>query len=292
MSIKYQVSSIKYLRRTRVLFLVFCILCLNSLFAQQNRQLNREFRLDFEKDGGLLTVDSINISPTLSCFKPNIVVVTYWLKDKSKPLLYRKLKKESLFIVNDSADKFHLTIDPLFNFEFGKDLADTSGEKLYKNTRGFIVRGSIGEKFAFESSFYENQATYTKYIDSYIASTNKLFPQTANYQYDVVPGQGRAKKFKTNGYDFAMASGYVSYSPIKMFNIQLGHGKHFVGDGYRSLLLSDNAFNYPYARITTTYKNIQYTNLYTSFMNLTDGGVKTPAHTERLFQKKLEAFNS
>ncbi len=204
--------------------------------------------------------------------------------------VWRKVNTDNLFIIRDTADKFHLTIDPLFNFEAGMDVADTSGEKLYKNTRGFIVRGDIGEKFSFESSFYENQATYAKYIDSYIVGTNNLFPQPANYQYDVIPGQGRAKKFKTNGYDYAMASGYVSYSPIKMFNFQVGHGKHFVGDGYRSLLLSDNAFNYPYARITTTYKNIQYTNLYTSFMNLTAGGVTTPPHVERLFQKKIGSF--
>lgn len=197
---------------------------------------------------------------------------------------------ESLFIVNDSTDKFKLTIDPLFNFEFGKDLADTSGEKIYKNTRGFIARGSIGKKFAFESSFYENQGNFVKYIDKYIVSTDNLFPQTANYNYNVVPGQGRSKIFKTNGYDYAMASGYVSYSPNKIFNIQIGHGKHFVGDGYRSLLLSDNAFNYPYARITTHYKNIQYTNLYTSFMNLTNGGTTTPPHVERLFQKKVGSF--
>ncbi len=287
-----------------ILFILPTLLC-----AQQNLQLNREWGLNVEKFGMVLeggkdtsyTYETLGITevaygfkmteyPLLSSFKPYIVPITYQVKDKSKSLLYRKFKKESLLIVNDSADKFHLTIDPLFNFEFGKDLADTSGEKLYKNTRGFIVRGSIGEKFTFESSFYENQATYAKYIDSYIAGTNNLFPQTANYSYDVIPGQGRAKKFKKNGYDFGMASGYISYSPIKMFNIQVGHGKHFIGDGYRSLLLSDNAFNYPYARITTTYKNIQYTNLYTSFMNLTDAGATTPAHIERLFQKKIGSF--
>lgn len=59
-----------------------------------------------------------------------------------------------------------------------------------------------------------------------------------------------------------MASGYVSYSSNKHFNFQVGHGKHFVGDGYRSLLLSDNALNYPYARITSTFGKLQYTNLY------------------------------
>lgn len=209
----------------------------------------------------------------------------FWTK------VWKKINTESLIIVHDTADKFHLTIDPLFYFEGGKDMADSLGEKLYKNTRGFMVRGDIGRKFSFESSFYENQATYAQYIDNYIAGTSSLFPQKPSYPYNVVPGQGRAKKFKTNGYDFAMASGYVSYSPVKMINLQVGHGKHFVGDGYRSLLLSDNAFNYPYARITTTYKNIQYTNLYTSFMNLTAGGVNTPPGVpERLFQKKVGSF--
>ena len=275
------------------------------LSAQSNLPLNREWGLGFEKAGGtLIQFSRIDTSikepsvleqwtefkPVLSAFKPYIVPISYQEKDKSKSIFYRKLKRESLFIVNDTADKFYLTIDPLFNFEFGKDLGDSTGEKLYKNTRGFLVRGSVGKKIAFETSFYENQATYAQYIDDYIKSTNNLFPQSSNYSYDVIPGQGRAKKFKLNGYDYAMTSGYVSYSPVKMLNIQVGNGKHFVGDGYRSLLLSDNAFNYPYARITTTYKNIQYTNLYTSFMNLTDGGVKTPPYVERLFQKKVASF--
>jgi hypothetical protein len=265
------------------------------LIAQQNLPLNRVWTLDHEK---ILLQDSIALR---SCFKPYIAVPGYEQKDKTRSLVYRKVKKESLLIVNDTADKLYLTLDPLFNFEGGKDLADTAGENVYKNTRGFLVRGHIGEKFAFESSFYENQATYVNYIDQYIASTNRLFPQVANYNYNVVPGQGRAKEFetanalrkagfKTKGYDYAMASGYISYSPVKRLNIQVGHGKHFVGDGYRSLLLSDNAFNYPYARLTTNFKNIQYTNLYTSFMNLTNGGDKIPPGIERLFQKKIGSF--
>jgi hypothetical protein len=265
------------------------------LIAQQNLPLNREWTLDHEK---IVLQDSLALR---SCFKPYMITPGHEQKDKTRSLIYRKVKKESLVIVNDTADKFYLTLDPLFNFEGGKDFADTTGKSVYKNTRGFLVRGHIGKKFAFESSFYENQATYVNYIDRYIASTNNLFPQVANYNYNVIPGQGRAKEFetasvlrkagfKTKGYDYAMASGYISYSPFKRFNIQVGHGKHFVGDGYRSLLLSDNAFNYPYARLTTIFKNIQYTNLYTSFMNLTNGGDKIPPGIERLFQKKIGSF--
>ncbi len=277
------------------------------IFAQQNLQLNREWGLNFDKYNNYIPknksgkdtifiskgerVSEVIVEPTLSCFKPYMVTPTFSIKDKSKGnYLYRKLKKESFMIVNDTADKFHLNVDPILCVQLGKDFVPKRGQKLYTNTRGFIVRGAIGNKFAFESSFYENQSTFPNYIDTAIAKSNKLFPQTANYNYAVVPGQGRSKPFHNNGYDYAMASGYISYSPFKILNIQVGSGKHFVGDGYRSLLLSDNAFNYPFARITTTFKNIQYTNLYTSFMNLTDGGVKTPPHTERLFQKKVGSF--
>jgi hypothetical protein len=253
--------------------------------------LNREWSLPYKsskKNDSLRKSDSA--SQLNSQFHPNIKKPVHIQKDKSRNWFARKIKHENLIIVNDTSDKFYLSIDPLLNFEFGMDMADTSGEKLYKNTRGIILKGEIGEKLSFETSFYENQSTYPKYIDAYIASTDDLFPQTANYNYQVIPGQGRSKVFRKNGYDYAMASGYVSYSPNKIFNFQVGHGKHFVGEGYRSLLLSDNAFNYPYARITTKYKNIEYTNLYTSFMNLTDGGVKTPPHVERLFQKKTGSF--
>src|ERR1019366_8314824 len=271
----------------------YCIVCLlssvfllNNISAQSNFQLNREWSLSFEKDKNKIQSDSTEKKNTdYTCFKPYIVAPSHQIADKSKPLLNRKYRKESLFIVNDTADKFHLTIDPLFNFEAGIDAADTSEEKLYKNTRGFLVRGDIGKKFAFESSFYETQATFPQYIDNYIASTGSV-----NFGTAIVPGQGRPKLFRTNGYDYSMSSGYVSYSTSSFINIQLGHGKHFIGDGYRSLLLSDNSYNYPYARITTNYKNFQYTNLYTSFMNMTDGGVKTPPGIERLFQKKVGSF--
>lgn len=269
------------------------------MLAQQNLQLNREWGLKYEKEKNFIpgskTKDSLQKNKVeiadLSCFKPYMVSPEFSIKDKTQgSYIYRKFRKESFIIVNDTADKFQLTVDPLFNFQFGTDRADTTGEKLYTNTRGFLVKGAVGKKFAFESSFYENQSTFPRYMDNYIANTNNLFPQTTNYNYAVIPGQGRSKPFKSNGYDYAMASGYISYSPFKVLNVQLGNGKHFVGDGYRSLLLSDNTFNYPYARITTTFKNIQYTNLYTSFMNLTDGGVQTPPHTERLFQKKVGSF--
>lgn len=168
---------------------------------------------------------------------------------------------------------FRLYIDPLLNLSY---LAVDDSMPAYVNTRGVTARGDIG-KVSFETSFWENQALFPDYVDVFARN------------YLVIPGMGRWKRFKDDGYDYAMASGNISWGVCKYFNVQVGSGKHFIGDGVRSLLLSDNSFNYPYAKFTgwaLPNKNIQYTVMYASLMNLTDGGVTTPVGTERLFQKK------
>ena len=125
-----------------------------------------------------------------------------------------------------------ISIDPQLNVESGTD--HVSDSSVLTNTRGFRVAGNIGKDFSFLSSFRENQSTFIPYLHSYVNSTR------------VVPGQGLVKVFKVNAFDYAMAEGHISYSPSSHFNMIFGHGKNFIGDGYRSLLLSDNAFNYPY----------------------------------------------
>ena len=50
--------------------------------------------------------------------------------------------------------------------------------------------------------------------------------------------------------------------------MQFGTAKNFIGDGYRSLILSDNSFNYPFLKVNTTVGIFQYTNLYMQHMDL------------------------
>jgi hypothetical protein len=183
---------------------------------------------------------------------------------------------------SDSSDlPFRLYIDPLLNLQYMNVADDTSSSQFYINTRGVTARGDIGRKVSFETSFWENQAFFPRYIKNFAD------------QSLVVPGQGRWKTFKRTGYDFASATGYVSYSPFRFFNLQLGNGKFFVGDGYRSLLLSDNGFNFPFARFTGWIgkkQTIQYTSIYASLMNLQSIS-PIPVGTERLFQKKAASFH-
>ena len=192
-------------------------------------------------------------------------------------LLYRKVYLENLFIVHDTASKFYATIDPLFNFQGSMDLSD-SNKKYTQNTRGILIQGNVGSKFAFSTIFWENQASLPWYLQKFVE---------ANY---VVPGYGRPKSFGKNSYDYSMSEAYLSYAFSNHFAVQGGYGKNFIGDGYRSLLLSDNTFAYPYLRFTTTFWHLQYTNLYTVFMDPFSNRDVTVVNIEGLIQRKAGAF--
>jgi hypothetical protein len=86
----------------------------------------------------------------------------------------------------------------------------------------------------------------------------------------VVPGQGYANPVDW-GYRYQNVSFYAAKNAGKYFVMEAGFGKHFFGDGYRSLFLSDAAYSYPYFKITTTLWKIKYVNLWTNFKDISGG---------------------
>ena len=263
---------------------------------QQNLPLNREFNLVNQK-----VFNNIN-NNTHTAFQP--IIQSFIQKDSSisslsesergyyliniskstkKPnsffkWLYRTAFYENFAVVDTG--NFYLTVDPLLNLESGKDQKDSTNTSRYKNTRGIIIRGNVGNKLSFQSSFYENQAIFPSYMSDFVENR------------EVVPGQGRVKKFKDGGYDFASASANISYTPFSFLNVQLGTGKNFIGDGYRSILLSDQSFNYPYFKITTQFgKNnqFQYVTLDAQLSNLVRR--EEGSTGEALFQRKAMSIH-
>lgn len=164
-----------------------------------------------------------------------------------------KLLDEDLVYINQPDLK--LRANMLLGLNAGSDTY--LKESFWNNTRGYWLSGQIGKKVFFESAFYENQAKLLPYVSQY---TNSNL---------VVPGQGRFKMFKEGvGADWGFSSGAVGYKPSKFFTAFVGHGKNFLGDGYRSLLLSDNSFNYPYFKLETTVWNIKYVNLWAQLSHI------------------------
>ena len=186
---------------------------------------------------------------------------------RKHPWYWKKLLTESF--VDAKKEKFTLRVDPLLNFEYGKD---TIG-RLTMNSRGVAIYGDLSDKFSFTTGVLESQVFPEEYVSDYIKSRS------------VAPGQGRVKNFKKTGYDYSYSFGNISYSPSSHFNFQLGHGKQFLGDGYRSLLLSDVPSNYPYLRFTSTFKRFQYVNLWTAFQE-----VKPYDSRTLVYQRKHGSF--
>jgi hypothetical protein len=57
-------------------------------------------------------------------------------------------------------------------------------------------------------------------------------------------------------------SARLAFTPNKYFNFQTGIDKNFIGDGARSLFLSDYGKSYPFAQVRTKFWHVEYTMLY------------------------------
>jgi len=155
----------------------------------------------------------------------------------------------------------------LMNFDWGYETNENKSR--YINTRGFEAKGEIGKHFAFYTSFYENQGSFVNYLDSTIRITR------------VVPGQGMVRGFKNDAFDYAYSTGYIAVNAGKYFDFQLGYDNNFIGDGYRSMLLSDNAFNYPFLKITAKFWHINYMVLYSQMMDINQSWSKDLGYAKK-----------
>ncbi len=244
------------------LFLLFSL----GLHAQSGLiQLNEDFYNRIENSD---LKDGVN---TFTCLKPfvkndfkfEVDSVLYLQPRDAKiierlkhPVWWQILRTRSW--INYSKGSFRIEANPRLNFTKSTHAKDVF---LAQNTRGFDIKGSIGKELSFGTGFSENQAFFPDYYKSRIKNRNSI------------PGGGRKKVFKTGGYDFSEVYAYVSFSPAKFLNMQLGQGKQFIGDGYRSLVQSYNSGNMPYVKIATTFGKFRYSNIIQAFQNppISDG---------------------
>tara|TARA_R110002072_G_scaffold302889_1_gene489487 strand:+ start:7681 stop:9228 length:1548 start_codon:yes stop_codon:yes gene_type:complete len=175
-------------------------------------------------------------------------------------------------LIEISGKDFRLSINPVLDFSIGKNLSDTIARRLFQNTRGFHVEGDLFTNFSFSTTLFENQARFNLYESVYYSSIGELYPRPdSSYQTQnaVVPGGGRTKPFKGDAFDYSSAVGYFVYAPIKRIAVTVGNNMQFVGDGYRSLLLSDNSFNAPYFRVDwSIHPKFNFTYLRSRYINL------------------------
>jgi hypothetical protein len=183
--------------------------------------------------------------------------------DSKRPVLKKIYRKKSDFFHYQDED-LDLHISPVIYFQGGHESNSSVDKKINTtlNTRGLELRGMISKKIGFYSFMADNQALFPTYVRNYIDSNN------------AVPGEGFHKTFKKNGSDFLTARGYITFSLVKVIHVQFGHDKVFIGNGYRSLVLSDFSSNYTFLKLNTKVWKLNYMNLFAQ-MNAKQTGADT-----------------
>jgi hypothetical protein len=173
-------------------------------------------------------------------------------ENSKKPVLkYFYRKKADAYYLTDS-NAFEIHANPILHLYGGMD--SEKDEPLFINTRGVTIRGMIDKKVGFTSTLTENQMRVPDYVDERISEDG------------VIPGEGFWKRFGSNGYDFFNATGYFTFNATKHIALQFGHDRNFVGNGYRSMVLSDFSSPYLFLKVETQVWKFKYTNLFAQLM--------------------------
>jgi hypothetical protein len=169
-----------------------------------------------------------------------------WISEKSVGPFYKS--KGNLLEVNQP--DFYLSVNPAISQQQGVQ-TQMEDDRPFLNSKGVVARGLIANKIGFNFFLTDNQERGPLFQQAFIAG-NKA-----------VPGAGFYKTFKKTGVDYFDARGSVTWNVTKYINMQFGYDKNFIGNGYRSLLLSDFSSNYLFFKINTRIWKINYTNLFT-----------------------------
>ncbi len=198
------------------------------------------------------------------------------LKKKASDWFTKKLWNESL--VEIQGDGYWFTLNPILDIQ-GGSATGNKNVKTFINTRGINFRGGLGSNINFTTTVFESQGRFANYFNRYARS---IQPDGGNPA--IIPGMGIAKAYKADAFDFPLAEANLTFTANQFFDLQLGYGRNFIGDGYRSLLESDGASPYPYFKINTKFWKIKYTNTYTWLKD-----VRPEVILEKTYAKKFVA---
>lgn len=171
----------------------------------------------------------------------------------SRHPLWNTFYKDKANLYKVDVPDFFLSVNPLLRLQAGT--GNTDDKMDYINTRGAEIRGLIAGKVGFYARVTENQ------------ERPPFFLQEQINRNSAVPGIGYYKNLDHGGYDYLDAAGYITFNVAKYIDVQFGYDNNFLGSGYRSLFLSNNAPNYLFLKLNTHIWKLNYTNIFAELVS-------------------------
>ena len=197
-------------------------------------------------DLNLSAVDEYNLQSLL--MNNSEWVTTSKESFKSAKPIFKSFYKTQANLIEVNTPDFFLAVNPVLHFQ--QAIEPGYDEGIFLNTRGVKVRGLIGKKIGFASLITDNQERGPQFFQQ----------QTRTLR--AVPGYGFFKPFKTNAVDYFDARGYFTFNAAKFIDFQFGYDKNFIGNGYRSLFLSDWGNSNLFFKVNTRIWKLNYQNLF------------------------------
>jgi hypothetical protein len=168
---------------------------------------------------------------------------------KSKKTVLKSFYTSPANLYEVHVKDFDLVMNPVIQYTLSKE--SDNDQDLFLNTRGLTVRGRIADKIGFAAYITDNQERDPLYVQQFISARK------------AVPGAGFYKPFKAaGGVDYFDARGYFTFNAAKYIDITFGYDKNFIGNGQRSLFLSDFSNNTLFLKLNTRIWKLNYQNLF------------------------------
>ncbi len=195
---------------------------------------------------GLSAIDRYNIDHAIS-------VSAEWATtddaiNSKYPWFKTFYKKQPDFLRVDNED-FFFSANPVLTAQVISE-NNNPNNPLFISNRGLEARGLIAKRLGFYTFFTDNQEDPPSFVANWIEE-RKAVPGADFYTH------------RTRKYDYLLARGYLDFAVIKdHINVTFGYDKQFIGDGMRSMFLSDFSAAAPFLRLNTKIWKFNYQNLY------------------------------
>ncbi len=229
-----------YIIRGKGYFFIFVLLLLSTISINaQNIRLHNDTQILKERSVSSDPTFHLTIKP----YTPDDLLKSDSLKDVivSSKIVDHLLNND---LISYKDKNFKFKANPIIDSRVFYDVNESS---LYSGFKaGLNIKTFFKNKLYFTSDIFISRTDFPSFQSKYADSLGIIS------HYGILISQ------TNNNYLFSSLTGELTYKASEHFYFHLGRGKNFLGNGHRSLFLSDNSNAYPYVKATANIWRIKY----------------------------------